>query len=94
MKKIDLVNELAARTGMTKADANRISSVVFEIMKEAFATDEGLKIPGFLSGKLVEKTAKVKRNPHTGGTVNVPAKKVPSIKFSRMYVKEATEVLE
>lgn len=94
MKRIDLVNELATRTGMTKADANKVSSTVFEIMKEAFATDEGLQISGFLSGKLVEKTAKVKRNPHTGGTVNVPAKKVPNIKFSRMYVKEATEVLE
>lgn len=83
MNKSDLVDELADRTGMTKADAGRAIDAVFGtdgIISKALRDDKKVQITGFGTFESRARKARTGRNPRTGDTVKVQAKRVPFFK--------------
>lgn len=75
MIKLDIVNEVADRTGVPKQKAEQVVDSLFNAMKDALAKGKRIELRGF--GVFVVKPRKrgVGRNPRTGMEVPIPAGK-------------------
>jgi len=70
--KLDIVNQVADKTGVPKAKAEVAVEALFEAMKIALQRGERIELRGF--GVFVVKPRKrgVGRNPRTGQVTNIP----------------------
>lgn len=81
MTKTQVLSGLAERTGLPKA---QVSSVLDELAKMAYAdAKNGFVLPGFGKLVLVDRKARSGRNPITGETIEIPAKKVVKFRLSK-----------
>lgn len=86
MNKSDLVDELADRTGMTKADAGRAIDAVFGtdgIISKALRDDKKVQITGFGTFESRARKARTGRNPRTGETIKITASKSPAFRAGK-----------
>lgn len=77
MTKTDLVSKVAEVVG-TKKQASSVVDAVLSAIKEALSKGETVRLVGFGTFSLKERKARTGRNPRTGKTINIPAKKVPA----------------
>lgn len=84
MTKHDIVERVAAGTGLTKKEAFDLVETLFEVMKDTLVSREELKISRF--GKFVvrQKENRRGRNPQTGEELLIEPHKVLSFKASAM----------
>jgi integration host factor subunit beta len=80
MTKADLVEQVAKETDMTKKDAEQLVEVVFESIIVALNKGDKIELRGFGSFRVRERNARKGRNPKTGETVSIPAKRVAYFK--------------
>jgi DNA-binding protein HU-beta len=80
MTKAELIDTLAAKLGGSKADAGRALDAVTEVLQEALAQGEEIKLPGFGVFAVTERAASEGRNPRTGEKITIPAAKVVKFK--------------
>ena len=80
MNKGELVTSISERTEVSKADVERVLKAFEEVAQQIVAggTDK-LTLPGFLSIKQSQRAARTVRNPRTGETQQIPAKKSAKI---------------
>ena len=78
MKKAELVELVAEKAGLTKADATRALEAVFETVTEALA--KGEKVPGFGTFAVSKREAREGRNPQTGEKVKIAARNAVTFK--------------
>ena len=71
MKKAELVEAVAEKAGLTKADATRAIEALFDTVKTAMVKGERVAIPGFGTFSVGERAAREGRNPQTGATVKI-----------------------
>lgn len=77
MTKTEMVTELAERTGLQKT---QVSSLLDELATLAYVeAKNSFTIPGIGKLVLVERKARLGRNPATGETIEIPAK--TAVKF-------------
>ena len=93
MTKADLIEEVAQAGGLTRRDAEVVVETVFHSMTQALARGEKIELRGFGSFRVQERSARPARNPKTGETVHVPAKKVPRFRPGRDMREIATHDL-
>lgn len=79
MKKAELVEAVAERAGLTKADADRAIKALSDVITEELVKGGKVAIPGFGTYSVSERAAREGRNPQTGATVKIAASK--SAKF-------------
>ena len=72
MNKTELIEALAGKSGLTKADAGRAVDGVMEIITEALAKGESVTLVGFGTFSVGERAARVGRNPQTGAEIQIP----------------------
>lgn len=77
MNKAALVERLAERHGVTKADAERMMDTIIDSITETLRGGGEVAIAGLGMFKVRARAARTARNPRTGAMVNVPATKVP-----------------
>ena len=75
MKKLQLTDAVAAKAQMTKKDAAAAVYAVLEVIAEALASRDDVKITGFGGFEVKERAAREGRNPKTGEKVDIPASK-------------------
>ena len=80
MNKTELVNAMAAKTGMTKVAAKEALNAVLNTIQEQLNKGEKVSLIGFGTFNVVERKARTAKNPQTGKAVKVPAKKVAKFK--------------
>ena len=80
MNRSELGERLADRTGMTKAGAKNAVDGVFDVIGEALANGEDVRIFGFGTFATRARPARTARNPRTGELVAVAASTVPVFK--------------
>ncbi len=80
MKKVELVEAVAAKTGLTKADATRSIDAVFEVITGALVKGDKVPLVGFGTFNVSKRAAREGRNPQTGATVKIAARKAVSFK--------------
>lgn len=83
MTKTQLIEELTQTTGLSKADCDRNLDAVLTAISQAIEKGERLDLRGFGTFRLRQTKARLGRNPRTGETVSIAAKKVPVFKPSK-----------
>ena len=88
MTKIEIVNIVAERTGLTKVKAEEAVETILQLMKENLAAGGPIILRRFGSFQVRQKSARIGRNPKTGQGAEIPARKVVRFKAGK-YFKEA-----
>lgn len=76
----DFANRLRERFGLTTADAYKMIDIVFDEIRDALANGEDVKFAGFGTFKILEKKERVGRNPKTGETAVISARRVATFR--------------
>ncbi len=79
MKKSDLVNKVAEKTGLSKKDVAAVIDASIETIEEALKNGEKVSFIGFGNFEVVTRAARVARVPGTNKEVKIPESK--SVKF-------------
>ena len=87
MNKQNLVEKIMTKTKteMTHKDAERVVNGVFEEIKAAVAAGDSVQIIGFGTFEARARAEREARNPQTGETIVIPAKKVPAFKPGKAF---------
>ncbi len=85
MTKADIVEKVAAGTGLTKLETEAIIEGFLNTVIQSLRNGSGIEIRGFGSYKVKKKEAREARNPRTGETVFVEEHYVPVFKFSKDF---------
>ena len=80
MGKTDLIEVIAAKAGLTKADAGRALDAMLEGVKEGLKKEGKVAIVGFGTWTAKERAARDGINPLNGAPLHIPAKTVVSFK--------------
>ncbi len=78
MNKDELVTTVAQKTHMPKKTAEQLVSAAFETITEALSKDEKVTLVGFGTFAVRERAARLGKNPRTGETIPIKARKTPS----------------
>lgn len=80
MKKVELIEAVAEKAGLTKADAGRALDAVIETITCALKSGDKVPLVGFGTFAVSERAARVGRNPQTGAEVQIAARKAVTFK--------------
>ena len=80
MKKVELVEAIAKKVGITKAEAGRALDSTFEVIAEALEKGDKVPLVGFGTFGTSKRDARTARNPRTGETIKIPARKAVTFK--------------
>ena len=80
MKKVELVEAVATKAGLTKADAARAVDATFEVITGALAKGDKVPLVGFGTFAVSKRAARTGRNPQTGAEVKIAARKAVTFK--------------
>ena len=75
MKKLQLIDAVADKAKVTKKEAAAAVDAVLDVIAEALAAGEDVKITGFGGFEVKARAARTGRNPKTGEAVEIPASK-------------------
>lgn len=87
MTKTELIKKLASQTGLTQYQAGETITILNRIIEDNVARGEETCIGG-LTVAVAERAARIGRNPSTGEQMNIPAKRVISVRASA-FLKDA-----
>ncbi|MDR0544108.1 MAG: HU family DNA-binding protein [Odoribacteraceae bacterium] len=76
MNKAQLIDAIAAKAGLSKADARGALEAFVATVGEALENKEKVSLVGFGSFSVTEKPAREGRNPMTGQKIQIPARRV------------------
>lgn len=83
MNKTELIDAVAAATGLTKKNAAAAVSATLDAVTATLTKGDKVQIAGFGTFEVRERAARVCKSPATGKLVNVEACKVPSFKAGK-----------
>jgi DNA-binding protein HU-beta len=78
--KVDLVNQIVARTGVSKVKAEQAVDTIFASMKTALKKDDRIELRGFGVFSVKPRKTGIGRNPRTGSEVSIPPGKAVRFK--------------
>jgi DNA-binding protein HU-beta len=88
MRKSDLINQIAEKTGIPKVDVLMTLETMFKEVKESLANGENIYIRGFGSFITKKRAAKIGRNIKRNIAVQIPEHFIPAFKPSKEFVAE------
>ena len=80
MNKADLVNSISEKTGLSKVKSNEVLDAFVESVTESLKSGEKVTLVNFGTFNTSERGARKGRNPKTGETIEIPAKRVARFK--------------
>lgn len=83
MTKADLTDRVAALSDITRRDSEVIVETLLESIVSALQAGDKVEVRGFGSFRTRQRNSRIGRNPKTGVSVEVPAKKVSYFKPSK-----------
>lgn len=87
MNKVELIAAIAEKAGMTKVDARKAVDAMIDVAKEELKKDGKIALVGFGTMGINERPARQGRNPRTGKTIKIAAKKVVKFKPAANLLK-------
>ena len=88
MNKGELIEKVSSEVDISKSKSSQAVEVVFESIRSSLAKGEKVLLVGLGSFSVKQRAARTGRNPRTGETINIAAKKVPAFKAGK-ELKEA-----
>jgi len=83
MTKMDLIETVAGKVGLTKADAGRAVDALLDAVSAALAKGEKVTVTGFGTFEVRQRAARMGRNPQTGAPLHIAASKSPAFKAGK-----------
>lgn len=83
MNKSDLIEAVAKKTDLSKADAGRAVDAVFDSITAALKKGDKVSLVGFGTFGVRKRAARKGRNPKTGATIQIKAGKTPGFKSGK-----------
>ncbi len=80
MKKVEFVDAVAEKTGLTKVDSAKAIDAVFTTITEVLAKGDKLSLVGFGTFGVSKREARDGRNPRTGEVVRIEARNAVTFK--------------
>ena len=80
MNKAELIEEVASQTGLAKRTSGKAVDAVVSAISDCLAKGEKVTLVSFGTLGVRQRKARTGRNPQTGATIQIPAKRVA--KFS------------
>ncbi len=90
MNKSELVDAIASRSGMTKADTIKVLDAFTDTVTDVLVSDDQILIPGFGQFLTGNRSARKGRNPQTGEEIEIKASRVAKFKAGKK-LKEAVQ---
>jgi DNA-binding protein HU-beta len=83
MNKTELIAAVAAKTGMSKKDAEKAVAATVDAITESLVKGDKVQVSGFGIFEVKTREARVGRNPRTKETIQIPATKLPAFKAAK-----------
>ncbi|MCX7736198.1 MAG: HU family DNA-binding protein [Candidatus Kapabacteria bacterium] len=80
LNKAQLVSSIANASGLTKVQSEKALGATLEAIKGELAKGENVTLIGFGTFTVAERKARTGKNPQTGETIKIPARKVPKFR--------------
>jgi len=90
LNKSDLVSAVAVKADMSKKDAEKVVTQVFQVIEESLAANEKVQLVGFGTFEVKERAERIGRNPQTKESITIPASKIPTFKAGKA-LKDAVQ---
>ncbi len=87
MNKSELANDVAKKTKLSKAKAWEVVSATFDSIKASLKKGQKVSLIGFGSFLVRNRKARTGRNPKTGETIQIKARKVPAFSAGSVLKK-------
>jgi len=91
MNKTDLIAIVAEKADISKKDAEKAVSAVFDTIVEKVAEGEDVRIVGFGVFERHERKERIGSNPRTGDPITIPASNVPAFKAGKVFRNAVSE---
>jgi DNA-binding protein HU-beta len=89
VNKSELVNQLASRADLTKAQASRVVDALFSVdsglIADALRNGDKVQITGFGSFEAKHREARTGRNPRTGKEIKIAASRSPAFRSGKSF---------
>ena len=83
MSKQELVTYMADKTGLSKKDAESVLSSFVDGVKSSLKKGKSVTLVGFGTFSVSHRGARTGRNPQTGASIKIPARKAPVFKAGK-----------
>ena len=83
MNKTELIAAVAAKTGLSKKDAERAVAATIDTVTESLVKGDKVQVSGFGIFETKDREARVGRNPRTKESIEIPATRTPAFKASK-----------
>lgn len=83
MNKTELVAAIAAKSELSKKDAEKALKAFTDVVAAELTKGEKIQLVGFGTFEVVDRPAREGRNPKTGATMKIPASKAPKFKAGK-----------
>ena len=87
MNKLELIDAVAEKAGMTKVDARKAVDAILDVTKAELKKDGKIALVGFGTMAVTKRPARQGRNPRTGKTIKIGPKKVVKFKPAANILK-------
>ncbi len=94
MTKADIVEALYEKVGFSKKEAADLVELVFDQIKATLSQGQKIKISGFGNFVVREKRSRIGRNPQTGESIEISARRVLTFRPSQVLRAEVNSSLE
>ena len=84
----DLKGTVADKAEITKADASKVITALFDSIQDTLRQGDKVAIPGFGTFEVADRPARQGRNPQTGAPIEIAASKAAKFKAGK-GLKEA-----
>ena len=83
MNKNDLISDVSANSGLSKADTAKAVDAVFSSISSALSGGGEVRLVGFGTFSVTNRRASEGRNPRTGEKIQIPASKQPKFRAGK-----------
>lgn len=88
MTKADLVEIIFEKVGLSKKEAQDIIELIFDTIKQSFHQGDSVKIAGFGTFNVRDKSSRRGRNPQTGEELQITPRRVLTFRASNQLKAE------
>lgn len=96
MTKMDLIDTVAEKTGLTKKDTKKVVDTAIDRIMDYLSREankskkdrDKVQIIGFGNFEVRNRTARKGRNPQTGKEITIPDRKVPFFKAGKTFKEQ------
>lgn len=85
MNKTQLIEAVAAKTELTKKQAEAAVNATIAAVVDALKAGDKVQLVGFGTFEVKERAARTGRNPQTGATIEIAASKAPAFSAGKAF---------